>query len=68
MRGPGLSRPEEVPQLKALWKQAFGDTDRTIDAFEQSTITGEGATWEEAQAACPVPEDAQVLSWSRWPI
>lgn len=42
--------------------------DRTIDAFEQITINGEGATWEEAQAACPVPEDAQVLSWSRWPI
>lgn len=42
--------------------------DRTIDAFEQTTINGEGATWEEAQAACPVPEDAQVLSWSRWPI
>lgn len=42
--------------------------DRTIDAFEQTTLTGEGATWEEAQASCPVPEDAQVLAWSRWPI
>lgn len=42
--------------------------DRTIDIFEQTTITGEGATWAEAQAACSVPEDAQVLAWSRWPI
>lgn len=42
--------------------------DRTVDSFEHTTLTGEGATWEEAQAACPLPEDAQVLFWSRWPI
>lgn len=42
--------------------------ERTIDAFEHVTLTGEGETWEEAQAACPVPEDAQVLFWARWPV
>ena len=33
MSAAGFSRPEDVPALKALWKQAFGDEDALIDAF-----------------------------------
>ena len=25
--------PDDIPALKALWKQAFGDTDAEIDSF-----------------------------------
>ncbi|MCG7309706.1 MULTISPECIES: hypothetical protein [Brachybacterium] len=42
--------------------------DRDISAFDTATVSGEGETWEEAQAACPVPDRAQVISWARWPI
>lgn len=48
-----------------------GDTplrDRNIDTFEHVTLTGEGTSWDEAQAACPIPGGAQVLYWARWPI
>ena len=33
MSAAGFSRPEDVPALKALWKQAFGDEDALIDGF-----------------------------------
>lgn len=42
--------------------------DRDIAAFEHVTLTGEGETWEEAQQACPIPDGAVVMYWSRWPI
>ncbi|UQN31772.1 hypothetical protein [Brachybacterium kimchii] len=41
---------------------------RDLSDFEIATLTGDGETWEDAQAACPVPEGARVLSWARWPI
>lgn len=41
---------------------------RDIRVFERTTVSGEGETWEQAQEACVIPENAQVLSWARWPI
>lgn len=49
-------------------RTATAARERTIDDFEHVTLTGEGSTWEEAQAACPIPDGAQVLFWARWPI
>ncbi|UEJ82773.1 hypothetical protein Bra3105_00095 [Brachybacterium halotolerans subsp. kimchii] len=42
--------------------------DRDISEFEHATVSGEVETWEDAQAACAIPEGAQVLFWARWPI
>ncbi len=71
MRGPGLSRPEEVPQLKALWKQAFGDDDALIDAFFQTLYRPEQVfvcreAGRVAAMACWLPE---TVCWQRrgWP-
>ena len=30
--------PDDIPALKALWKQAFGDTDAEIDSFFHISI------------------------------
>jgi len=39
---PGLSRAADIPALKALWKQAFGDDEGTIDGFFADAWTPEG--------------------------
>lgn len=58
MSSPGFSRPEDVPQLKALWKQAFGDDDALIDAFFRRLYT------PEQVLVCR--EDGQVAAMACW--
>ena len=36
-----------------------------LTGLERAEVTGEGATWEQAQAACPIPEGAVILYWIR---
>ena len=38
----GTSLQADIPALKALWKQAFGDEDAAIDAFFTTAYTPEG--------------------------
>ena len=58
MSSPGFSRPEDVPQLKALWKQAFGDDDALIDAFFRRLYT------PEQVLVCR--EEGQVAAMACW--
>ena len=38
---------------------------RDLSAFEIKTVSGEGANWEAAKAACMIPDGALVLYWIR---
>lgn len=42
--------------------------ERDISIYEKAVVSGEGETWEEAQAACVIPDGARVMAWARWPI
>ena len=46
--------PDDVPALKALWKQAFGDTDAEIDSFFKTV-------YPEATGFC-AEEDGAVIA------
>lgn len=46
--------PDDIPALKALWKQAFGDTDAEIDSFFQTV-------YPEATGFC-AEEDGAVIA------
>ncbi len=48
IKNPAVSR---IPELKALWKEAFGDTDRFIDAFFRSAFS-------EERSLCAIEEDS----------
>ena len=54
--------PDDIPALKALWKQAFGDTDAEIDSFFKTV-------YPEATGFC-AEEDGAVIAMlfarSRW--
>lgn len=63
----GTSLKTDIPALKALWKQAFGDDDACIDAFFRSAYTPEGVfVLREDGAvkamACWFPE---TVCWAR---
>ena len=46
--------PDDIPALKALWKQAFGDTDAEIDSFFKTV-------YPEATGFC-AEEDGAVIA------
>lgn len=54
----GVSRPSDVPALKALWKGAFGDTDACIDAFF--------ARLYRPETVLTAREGARVLAMACW--
>ena len=54
----GTSLRGDIPALKALWKQAFGDEDAAIDAFFTTAYTPEGVF--------VLREDGQVRAMACW--
>ncbi|MFV0432822.1 MAG: hypothetical protein ACK5LO_02395 [Leucobacter sp.] len=41
---------------------------RDLTQYEKVTLSGEGASWVEDQAAVPLPAGCLVLAWAAWPI
>lgn len=54
----GVSRPADIPALKRLWKQAFGDDDACIDAFFR--------TLYRPEQVLTVRADRQLLAMAAW--
>lgn len=54
----GPSQPEDIPALKALWQQAFGDDDACIDAFFRSLY--------RPDQVLTVHEDGRLVSMACW--
>lgn len=54
----GPSRPEDVRELKALWKQAFGDSDAEIDLFFREAYVPAGLF--------VLREEGRVASMAAW--
>lgn len=44
-------KPDDLPQLKALWRIAFGDSDEYIDSFHEAFLRGDACVVAEADGA-----------------
>lgn len=69
--GIGPSRPADIPALKALWKQAFGDDDACIDAYFDTLYTPEGilVARERERPVAMACWMQETICWTRkgWP-